>query len=167
MKKLFQIHFFCILLGACSFTPMLQNDSASPDQGAKLVIESINKDGNSYVVQMMRQRLKCALSGLLLGPQYKIYIRLSEESGNLAYATDATAMRAMMRFTAQIIISHKGNALYETKLASVTSYSQNSSDEFINQSAAQGAQERLIEALTIDVSREVQRFSKGLNDKKN
>jgi len=156
----YSLVFLFLSLTACSFTPMLQTNEADIDKGVKLVVENINKDGNSYTVQMMRQRLRCALSNLQLDNQYKVYIRLNEETGNLAYATDATAMRAMMRFTAQIIISYQGQTLYETKLASVTSYSQNANDEFINQSAAQGAQERLIEGLSIDISREVQRFAK-------
>jgi hypothetical protein len=48
----------------------------------------------------------------------------------------------------------------------VTSYSQNTNDEFVNQSASEGARERLIEAMTIDISREIQRFVKT-NPQKN
>lgn len=167
MKKKFLLICSLVLLTACGFTPMLQKNEIETNHGAKLIVESFNKDGNSYLVQMLSQRLKISLSGLPLDHAHKIYIRLGEEAGNLAYATDATAMRSMMRLTAQIIISYQGTTLYETKLSSVTSYSQNASDEFINQSAVQGAQERLIEALTIDVSREVQQFVKNQQHSKN
>jgi hypothetical protein len=130
------------------------------DSGSRLVVESLSKDGSSYTVQMMRQRLKNVLSGLNLDSTYKTHIRLNEESGNLAYAADATATRSMMRMTAQIIISCNGKTVYETKCATVTSYSQNSNDEFVNQSASEGARERLIEALSLDISREMHQFAK-------
>lgn len=139
---------------------MLAHDD-NVESGSRLVVESVSKDGSSYTVQMMRQRLKNILSGLNLNLTYKTYVRLNEESGNLAYATDATATRSMMRMTAQIIISCDGKTIYETKCASVTSYSQNSNDEFANQSATEGARERLIESLSIDISREMHGFAKN------
>ncbi len=108
----------------------------------------------------MRQRLKNVLAGLNLDSRYKIYIRLNEETGNLAYATDATSTRSMMRLVGQILVSCDGKTLYETRIPSVTSYSQNTNDEFVNQSASEGARERLIESLTIDISREIQQFVK-------
>ncbi len=138
---------------------MLAHDD-KVESGSRLVVESASKDGSSYAVQMMRQRLKNVLSGLNLDSHYKTYVRISEETGNLAYATDATSTRSMMRINAQILISRDGQIVYETKLNSVTSYTQNTSDEFVNQSAVQGAQERLIESLTIDISREIQQFVK-------
>ncbi len=150
-----------LLLASCSFTPMLKkSDDTAVETGSKLVVESANKDGSSYAVQMMRQRLRGVLSGLNLTARYKVYVRLNEESGNLAYATDATSTRSMMRLSAQILVNCEGQTVYETRLANVTSYSQNTNDEFVNQSAVQGAQERLIESLTIDISRELQRFTK-------
>jgi hypothetical protein len=159
VKKQFLGSIIFLSLTACGFTPMLAYDDAT-ESGSRLVVESASKDGSSYTVQMMRQRLKNVLSGINLDSSYKTYVRLSEESGNLAYATDATATRSMMRMNAQIIISHDGQTIYETKCATVTSYSQNSNDEFANQSAVQGAQERLIESLSIDVSREMHQFAK-------
>ena len=149
----------CLILTACGFTPMLAHDD-KVDSGSRLVVESVSKDGSSYTVQMMRQRLKNIMSGLNLDSTYKTHVRLSEESGNLAYAADATATRSMMRMTAQIIISCDGRTIYETKCASVTSYSQNSNDEFANQSASEGARERLIESLSLDISREMHGFAK-------
>jgi hypothetical protein len=149
----------CLFLSACGFTPMLAHDDKI-ESGSRLAVASTSKDGSSYTVQMMRQRLKNILSGLNLDSTYKTYVRLSEESGNLAYATDATATRSMMRMTAQIVISCEGRTIYETKCASVTSYSQNSNDEFANQSASEGARERLIESLSIDISREMHGFVK-------
>ena len=161
MKKQFLISITGLLLTACGFTPMLQKDDVTQiESGSRLVVESANKDGSSYAVQMMRQRLKNILSNLNLDSRYKTYIRLNEATGNLAYATDATSTRSMMRLTAQIIISCEGQTLRETSLNSATSYSQNTNDEFVNQSAVQGAQERLIESLTIDISREIQQFAK-------
>ncbi len=161
MKKQILVSSICLLLAACGFTPMLaNNDNAPTESRSRLVVESANKDGSSYMVQMMRQRLKSVLAGLNLDSRYKTYIRLNEETGNLAYATDATSTRSMMRLTAQIIISCDGQTLHETSLNSVTSYSQNTNDEFVNQSASEGARERLIESLTIDISREIHRFVK-------
>ena len=158
MKKQILVSSFCLLLAACGFTPMLQKNVDAPDEsGSRLVVESASKDGTSYTIQMLRQRLKSVLSGINLDSRYKTYVRISETTGNLAYATST---RSMMRLTAQIIISCDGQTLHETSLNSVTSYSQNTNDEFVNQSAAQGAQERLIEAMTIDISREIQRFVK-------
>lgn len=156
--------FFCVsalLLASCGFTPMLsKNISDQGSQtGARLVVESSTKDGCSYPIQMMRQRLKVILTGLNLDSTYKIHVGVSEESGSLAYAADATATRSMLRMTARIVISCSGQTVFETKLNSVTSYSQNTSDEFVNQSAAEGAKERLIESLSIDISRELQKFS--------
>ena len=142
---------------------MLAKNEAQKDQsGSRLVIESINKDGCSYTIQMLRQRLENIHGGLNLDKRYKTYVRITEEAGNLSYAADATATRAMMRLTSQIIISCEGRTVYETKLANVTSYSQNANDEFANQSAVTGAQERLIEAASIDISRELQKFAKSL-----
>lgn len=162
MTKQFLVYIFCLSLAACGFTPILKkNDDIPSKSGARLVVESVNKGGNNYIIQMMRQRLKSVLSGLNLDHGYKIYIRLNEESGNLAYATDETSTRSMVRFSAQILISCEGQTVYETKLANVTSYSQNTNDEFMNQSSLQGAQERLIESLSIDISRELQRFVKS------
>lgn len=160
MKKWFLYSIFPVLLTACGFSPMFTKENTPSESGSRLVVENINKEGSSYTTQMMRQRLRNTLSGLNLDSRYKIHIRLSEEAGNLAYASDATATRSMMRLNAQIIISCDGQTIYETKLASVTSYSQNSNDEFVNQSVTQGAQERLIESLIIDISREMQRFAK-------
>ena len=167
MKKQILVSSFCLLLSACGFTPMLQKNADAPDEsGSRLVVESASKDGTSYTIQMLRQRLKSVLSGIKLDSRYKTYARISETTGNLAYATDATSTRSMMRLTAQIIISCDGQTLHETSLNSVTSYSQNTNDEFVNQSAVQGAQERLIEAMTIDISREIQRFVKTNPQKK-
>lgn len=161
MKKQILVSSICLLLAACGFTPMLaKNDNAPTESRSRFVVESANKDGSSYMVQMMRQRLKNVLAGLNLDSRYKTYIRLNEETGNLAYATDATSTRSMMRLVAQILVSCDGKTLYETRLASVTSYSQNTNDEFVNQCASEGARERLIESLTIDISREVQQFVK-------
>lgn len=161
MKKQFLASLTFLTLTACGFTPMLALDD-NVESGSHLVVESLSKDGSSYTVQMMRQRLKNILSGLNLDSTYKTHIRLSEEVGNLAYAADATATRSMMRMTAQIIISCNGKTIYETKCATVTSYSQNSNDEFVNQSASEGARERLIEALSLDISREMHQFAKTL-----
>jgi hypothetical protein len=161
MKKQILINSFCLLLSACGFTPMLEKNADAPDEsGSRLVVESASKDGTSYTIQMLRQRLKSVLSGINLDSRYKIYIRLNEETGNLAYATDATSTRSMMRLVGQILVSCDGKTLYETRIPSVTSYSQNTNDEFVNQSASEGARERLIESLTIDISREIQQFVK-------
>lgn len=130
-------------------------------QGSRLVIESVEKDGYSYIIQMLRQRLETVHGGLNLDKRYKTYVRISQESGNLSYAADATATRAMMRLAAQIIISFDGKTVYETKISNVTSYSQNANDEFANQSAVTGATERLIESLSIDISRELQKFARS------
>jgi len=160
MKKYFLLAGIGLCLTACGFMPVFQKDE-NQQNGARLFVENINKDGNSYAVQMIRQRLRGVLSNLNLDSHHKIYIRLNEEAGNLAYAADATSTRSMMRMSAQILINFEGQTLYETKLASVTSYSQNTNDEFVNQSGVQGAQERLIESLTIDISRELQQFVKS------
>ena len=150
-------------LTGCNFTPMLaKNEGQKTQSGSRLVVESLNKDGASYAVQMLRQRLENINGDLNLDKRYKTNIRISEESGSLAYAADATATRSMMRMFAQIIISCEGQTVYETKLSNVTSYSQNANDEFANQSAVTGAQERLIEAISIDISRELQKFAKTL-----
>ena len=162
MKKIL-LTFSVLCLTACNFTPMLaKNNSQANSSGSRLVVESLNKDGASYVVQMLRQRLENIHGNLNLDKSYKTNIRISEESVNLAYAADATATRSMMRMIAQIIISCEGQTVYETKLSNVTSYSQNANDEFANQSAVSGAQERLIEAISIDISRELQKFAKTL-----
>ncbi len=162
MKKIL-FTFSVLCLTACSFTPMLAKNEGQKDQsGSRLVIESINKDGCSYAIQMLRQRLENIHGGLNLDKRYKTYVRISEETGSLSYAVDATATRAMMRLTSQIIISCEGRTVYETKLANVTSYSQKANDEFANQSAVTGAQERLIESASIDISRELQNFAKSL-----
>ncbi len=148
-------------LSSCSFTPMLAKNDGQASTGSRLVVESASKDGASYTVQMMRQSLENIHGGINLDKRYKTHIRLSEESGNLTYAADATATRSMMRLNTQIIISCDGQTVYETKLANVTSYSQNANDEFANQSASTGALERLIEASSIDISRELQKFAKS------
>lgn len=164
MKKYFLLAGIGLLMTACGFTPVFQKNE-NQQIGARLFVESINKDGNSYAVQMIRQRLKGVLSNLNLDSHHKVYVRLSEEMGNLAYAADATSTRSMMRMSAQILINFEGKTLYETKIANVTSYSQNTNDEFANQSATQGAQERLIESLTIDISRELQQFIRSHSKK--
>ena len=153
----------CLLsLTNCSFTPMLAKGETQKEQyGSRLVIESTEKDGCIYIIQMLRQRLENIHGNLNLDKRYKTYVRISSEAGNLSYAADATATRAMMRLTAQIVISCDGKTVYETKLANVTSYSQNANDEFANQSAVTGATERLIESLSIDISRELQKFAKS------
>lgn len=159
MKKQLLGSLIFFMLTSCGFTPMLAHGD-NIESGSRLVVESTSKEGSSYTVQMMRQRLKNILSDLNLDSTYKTHVRLSEESGNLAYAADATATRSMMRMIAQIIISCDGRAIYETKCASVTSYSQNANDEFANQSASEGARERLIEALSLDINREMHQFAK-------
>ena len=125
------------------------------------MVESAAKDGSSYSVQMLRQRLENIHGGLNLDKRFKINIRLSDEAGNLSYASDATATRTMTRLNAQIIISCDGQTVYESKLSTVTSYYQNSNDEFANQSASTGALERLIEAMSLDISRELQQFAQS------
>lgn len=159
MKKSFAI-ISVLALSGCSFTPMLAKNEVQ-QSGSRLVIESVEKDGCSYIIQMLRQRLETIHGGLNLDKCYKTYIRISQEAGNLSYAADATATRAMMRLSAQIIISCDGRTEYETKISNVTSYSQNANDEFVNQSAVTGAIERLIESLSIDISRELQKFAKS------
>lgn len=147
-------------LTSCTFTPMLATNEGQATGESRLVVESVNKDGASYTIQMLRQRLKNIYGGLNLDKRYKTHISISDESGSLSYAVDATATRSMMRLIAQIIISCDGQTVYETKLSSVTSYSQKDNDEFANQSAVSGALERLIESLSIDISRELQKFAK-------
>ena len=162
-KNLLAIGLSLALTSCSNFTPILaRNDGQASESGSRLVVESLSKDGASYTVQMMRQRLANIHGSVNLDKCYKTHIRLSEESGNLAYAADATATRSMMRLNAQIIISCDGQTVYETKVSNVTSYSQNANDEFANQSASTGAIERLIEALSIDISRELQKFAKSL-----
>ncbi len=161
MRKSFLTCITALCLSGCDFTPMLaKNDNDLAESGSRLVVESENKDGSSYVIQMLRLRLKNSLSNIGLSKSYKTFVRIKEEAGSLAYAADATSTRSMMRMSAQIIISCNGKTVYETKLNGVTSYAQNTNDEFVNQSAVNGAQERLIESLSIDISREIQKFVK-------
>jgi len=150
-----------LLLSGCDFTPLMEKvDDQSVQSGARLVVESHNKNGNSYLLHQLRQRLKRSLIGLNLDNSYKIFVRLSEESGSVAYAADATASRSMDRLSAQLIINKNSQTVFETKLNAVTSYSQNVNDEFVNQSAQTGAKERLLETLSIDIVRELNRFAK-------
>ena len=149
-----------LTLTGCSFTPLLEKNDVDQANGAKLIVESQSKNGNSYLLHQLRQRLRKQLAGLELNESYKIFVRLSEESGSVAYAADATASRAMDRLAAQLLINKDGQTVFETTLNAVTSYSQNVNDEFVNQSARTGAKERLIESLNIDIAREIHRFVK-------
>jgi hypothetical protein len=165
MKSIFLV-IFLLMLSSCSFTPLLEkDDSQSTQSGAKLVVGSKSKNGTSYLVHQLRQRLKRSLTGLNLDNSYKIFVRLNEESGSVAYAADATASRSMDRLSVQLIINKDSQAVFETTLNAVTSYSQNVNDEFVNQSAQLGAKERLIETLSTDIARELHRFAKTvMND---
>lgn len=151
-----------LMLSGCSFTPLMEKtDEQSINSGARVVVESPSKNGNSYLLHQLRQRLKRNLTGLNLNNSYKIFVRLSEESGSVAYAADATASRSMDRLSVQLIVNKDSQTIFETKLNAVTSYSQNVNDEFVNQSAQTGAKERLLETLSIDITRELHRFSKN------
>lgn len=150
-----------LLLSGCGFTPLMEKtDDQAIQSGAKLIVESTNKNGTSYLLHQLRQRLKRSLTGLNLDNSYKIFVRLTEESGSVAYATDATASRSMDRLSVQLMINKNSQTIFETKLNAVTSYSQNVNDEFVNQSAQTGAKERLLETLSIDIARELHRFAK-------
>lgn len=149
-----------LALTGCSFTPLLEKNDVNQSTGAKLIVENQSKNGNSYLLHQLRQRLRKQLTGLALNENYKIFVRLNEASGSVAYAGDATASRAMDRLSAQLIINKNDQTVFETTLNAVTSYSQNVNDEFVNQSARTGAQERLIESLNIDIAREIHKFVK-------
>jgi hypothetical protein len=159
MKNLSFILILLALTG-CSFTPLLEKNDVNQSNGAKLIVENKSKNGNSYLLHQLRQRLRKQLAGLALNENYKIFVRLNEESGSVAYAADATASRAMDRLSAQLIINKDDQTVFETTLNVVTSYSQNVNDEFVNQSARTGAKERLIESLNIDIVREIHKFVK-------
>lgn len=150
-----------LTLSGCGFTPMLATDESESDQtgGARLLVNT-QKGSNGYLCDQLRKRLKRNLNNLELDSKYKIIVTLNESSGSIAYAADATASRSMERLSANIIINKDGNLVHSTTVNTITSYSQNANDEFMNQSAQTGAKERLLESLVLDITREIHHFAK-------
>jgi hypothetical protein len=146
------------MVSACGFSPVYQtnNDEKTP-QVFKLSIAASSND-NAYTAYKLRREIETLLPTIPMKTNRPVTlkIKLSEDYGDIAYSSQANTLRRQGQLRARIELFDKTlEPFYVKDLDVVSSSTVDYQEEFALMAAEQGARERLVKSLAIDIVHEL------------
>lgn len=150
------------LLSGCGFEPLLQSSSsASPSMEQPVLFVKTELQGaelEGYLVYQFRQCFLQQLGALpsSLAKGLRITVTLTLLPTDLLFKQDATVVRTQTRMKAVYQVSHPPSKRhFEGTTESVSSFAIDSSEEFMNLSAKNSSEERVIQGLTENIVQDI------------
>ncbi len=145
----FLIVFLVTMLSGCGFKPILER--ASKPTPVTLSVNGIE----GYLNYKFYQELQQQLNLLTYSHPLTIKVTLAQTIYDISYGRDATALRSQNVITAFYEIWKDGKLIHKGKTDAISSYNVDRNDEFSSLTSRLSSDEKTIQAMAIEVAREV------------